>query len=172
MTTATLKASVAIGESGSNAFSSGPFWNGSLSYSQVLSNGTTANKADLSYVAEITVATAANSDLDLAGVLTDALGNTVTAAEIVAIMVKNVALDGTANTTDLTIGGGSNPVVGFMGGTTPTIGPIKPGGMVMLAAGDAAGLGAVTAGTGDILRIANSSGATAKFQIAILARSA
>ena len=42
----------------------------------------------------------------------------------------------------------------------------------MLAAGDAAGLGAVTAGTGDILRIANSSGATAKFQIAILARSA
>ena len=169
MTTATLKASVAIGESGSNAFSSGPFWNGSLSYSQVLSDGTTANKADLSYMAEITVATAANSDLDLAGVLTDALGNTVTAAEIVAIMIKNVALDGTANTTDLTIGGGSNPVVGFMSGT---IGPIKPGGMVMLAAGDAAGLGAVTAGTGDILRIANSSGATAKFQIAILARSA
>lgn len=172
MTAATIKASLAVSEAGSNAFSSGPFWNGSMEFLSVLSDGTTANKADLSYMAERTVASASNDDIDLAGVLTDALGDTVTAAELVAVMVINAQKDGTANTTDLTIGGGSNPVVGFLGGTTPTIGPIKPGGMVMLAAGDAAGLGAVAAGTGDILRIANSSGASNTYQIGLVLRSA
>lgn len=172
MTAATIKASIAISEAGSNAFSSGPFWNGEMSTTIVLSDGTTAGKADLSYMAERTVASGANDDIDLAGVLVDALGATVTAAELVAIMIKNVQLDGTVNTTDLTIGAGTNPVVGFMGGTTPTIGPIKPGGVVLLAASDVAGLGAVTASTGDILRVANSSGAENKYQIAILARSA
>lgn len=172
MTAATIKASIAISEAGANAFSSGPYWNGSLEFLATLSDGTTAGKADLSYMAERTVATATNDDIDLAGVLTDALGATVTAAELVAIMIVNRQLDGTANTTNLTIGAGLNPVVGFMGGTTPTIGPIKPGGVFMLAAADAAGLGAVTAGTGDILRIANSAGATNKYLVAILARSA
>ena len=61
--------------------------------------------------------------------------------------------------------------IGFLA-ATDTIGPIKPGGIFMLIAGDLAGIGTVTAGTGDILRIANSSGGTAKYQIAILARSA
>ena len=42
----------------------------------------------------------------------------------------------------------------------------------MLFSGDAAGIGAVTAGTGDILRIANSSGASATYQIGIVGRSA
>lgn len=172
MTAATIKASMAIAEAGTNAFSSGPFWNGSMSALLTLSDGTTANAADLSYMAERTVATATNDDIDLAGVLTDALGNTITAAELVAIFVINKQHDGTANTTDLTIGAGTNPVVGFMGGTTPTIGPIKPGGFIMLGAGDVAGLGAVTAGTGDILRIANSAGASNTYQIGILARSA
>ncbi len=134
--------------------------------------GTGANQADLLFIDERTVTTAANDDLDLAGVLTSAFGATITAAELVAVFVINRPRSGTANTTNLTIGGGSNPVVGFLGGTTPTIGPIRPGGFVMIGCGDAAGIGAVTAGTGDILRIANSAGASATYQIAIIARSA
>jgi hypothetical protein len=172
MTAATIKASMAVSEAGSNAFSSGPYWNGEMSALLTLSDGTTANKADLSYMSERTVASATNDDIDVAGVLADALGNTITAAELVAIFLINKQQDGTANTTDLTIDQTvTNGVVGFLDSSS-SIGPIKPGGVFMLAAGDAAGIGAVTASTGDIIRITNSSGAANTYQIAILARSA
>jgi hypothetical protein len=90
----------------------------------------------------------------------------------VALFVINGPQAGSANTTNLTIGGGSAPITGFLGSTTPTIGPIRPGGFVFLGCGDAAGLGAITATTADILRITNSSGASATYQIGIVARSA
>jgi hypothetical protein len=140
--------------------------------SQSLSDGTNANQADLMYVAERTVADGANDDIDLAGSLSDAFGATITAAEIVAIMVVNQQQDGTANTTDLTIGGAANAFEGFLGGTSPTIGPIKPGGVFFIGAGDAAGIGAVSGGSSDELRITNGSGAANTYQIGILARSA
>ncbi|MFO1126371.1 MAG: hypothetical protein U1E25_14580 [Methylocystis sp.] len=79
-------------------------------------------------MAERTVASATNDDIDLAGVLTDALSVTITAAELIALVIINKQKDGTANTTNLTIGNGSDPMIGFLGGTTPTIGPIRPGG--------------------------------------------
>jgi hypothetical protein len=137
-----------------------------------LVNGTTAGQADILFADERTVASDTSDDLDLAGVLTNAFGATITAAELVALLIINAPKTGAANTTTLTIGGGSNPVVGFLGGTTPTIGPIQPGGVVLLAADHASGLGAITAATADILRITNSAGAAAKYQIVILARSA
>jgi hypothetical protein len=133
--------------------------------------GTGANQADILFADERQVAASSNDDLDLVGVLTNAFGALISAAELVAVLIINAPLSGAANTTNLTIGGGTNPVVGFLGGTTPTIGPIRPGGFVFLGCGDAAGLGVVSAGTGDILRIANSAGATARYQIAIVARS-
>ncbi len=136
------------------------------------SNGTGAGQANLLFIDERTVASASSDDLDLAGVLSNAFGATITAAELVAVFVINAPRAGAANTTDLTVGGGPNAVVGFLGGTTPTVGPIRPGGFFMLGCGHAAGIGAVTAGTGDILRIANASGAAATYQIAILARTA
>lgn len=169
---ANITASLSVNQAGANAFSSGPYWAGALEFALALANGTGANQADLAYVAERTVASASNDDIDLSGVLTDALGVTITAAELVALLIINRQKDGAANTTDLTVGGGSNPVIGFLGGTTPTIGPIKPGGVLLLAAGNAAGIGAVTAGAGDVLRVANSAGAQNKYQIAILGRSA
>jgi hypothetical protein len=49
---------------------------------------------------------------------------------------------------------------------------LKPGAVFLLAAGDAAGVKTVTAATADILTIVNSSGASALYQIAILARTA
>lgn len=138
---------------------------------QKITDGTTTNKADILFCDERSISTGANDDIDLAGSLTDAFGVTITAAEIVAILVINAPISGSANSTDLTIGAGANPFIGFLG-ATDTIGPIKPGGFFMLGAGHASGIGAVTAGTGDILRIANSSGATVTYQIAILARTA
>lgn len=168
--TATLKSSISVAQVGSNAFG-GPEWNAALDFTQAFANGVAANQADLAYVAERTVTTGANDDIDLAGVLADALGTTLTMAKLVAMLLINRQKDGTANTTNLTIGLGTNPFVGFLGGTTPTIGPITPGGVFMISNPSLAGLGSITGASNDILRIANSAGATNKYLIALLARS-
>ncbi len=170
--TAQLSVALSVNQAGSNALSGGPYWSHMFDFAQAFANGTGAGQCDLAYFSERTVASASNDDIDLAGALTDALGATITAAELVTLLLINRQKDGTANTTDLTIGGSSNPIVGFLGGTTPTIGPLKPGAIALLASPGAAGLGAVTASTGDILRVANSAGAQAKYLIGILARSA
>lgn len=167
--TATFTAKLSAEQTGPNTFADE--FEPALSKIQRIVDGTAAGQADLIYAAERSLASASNDDLDLSGGLTDAFGATITMAEVMGIVVINEAANGTANTTDLTIGGATNPFVGFLG-ATDTIGPIKPGGTFMMFAGDAAGIGAVTAGTGDILRIANSAGATANYQIAIIGRSA
>lgn len=170
--TATLRATLLANDEGSNPdFGATPAWQGAIDFSKALAEGTGADQFDIAFLDERTVGDGADDDIDLAGVLADVFGNTITAAELVAIIVMNKPISGT-NTTDLTIGGGSNPFVGFVGGTTPTIGPIKPGGCFFLGAGDAAGIGTVTASTADILRISNSAGAAATYQIGILARTA
>lgn len=168
--TATLRAALDFTQTGSNDYTDR--LKDVMSKTQSIADGTSANQADLLFVDQRTVASASNDDIDLAGVLSDFNGTTITFAELVALIVINGPKTGSANTTDLTIGAGSNPFLGFLGGTTPTVGPIKPGGTFFLFAGDAAGIGTVTAGTGDILRIANSSGASATYQIGILGRSA
>lgn len=158
-------------ESSTNDFGN-PTWAGALSHAFSLADGTAANQFDLVFADERTIASASNDDLDLSGVLTTPMGTTITAAEAVMIVIANKQKDGTANTTDLTIGGGSNPFTGFLGGTTPTVGPIKPGGFFAIGSPDAAGIGTITAATADILRISNSSGATNTYQIFIFARTA
>lgn len=158
-------------QTGSNDFGSDSF-SPVIKQALTLASGTGANQADLLFVDERSVAASTNDDIDLAGALSDAFGSTITFAELAAILIINAPRSGSANTSDLTIGAGSNPFVGFLGGTSPTIGPIKPGGFVFIGSPDAAGIGTVTAGTGDILRIANGSGATANYQIAIIGRSA
>lgn len=168
---ATLVAELRATQTGANDFG-GPSFTPTISQVIALADGTGASQANLFWADQRTVATASNDDLDLSGVLTDAFGATFTAVELVALLVINAPKTGSANTTNLTIGGGSAPITGFMGGTTPTIGPIRPGSFVFLGSSDAAGFGAITATTADILRIANSSGASATYQIAILARTA
>lgn len=168
-----LSMSLETGLTNTAVHGNAPSWSTTMSLIQSFTSGTTANKADLAYVAERTVSSASNDDIDLAGTLTDALGNTITAAEIVAIMIANVQKDGTANTTSLTIGGAaSNAWFGFVGASGDTVGPVSPGGAFLIMNPDASGLGAVTAGTGDILRVANASGASNTYQIGLLARTA
>ena len=169
--TATVHARLSAVQTGGNDFAGDKFAPEMLQTIS-LTDGTGANQGDILFLDERTVTTGADDDIDLSGALTDTFGTTVAAAEMVALFVINKPISGTANTTDLTIGGGSNPFVGFLGGTTPTVGPIKPGGMFMLAAGDAAGIGTVTASTADILRISNSAGASATYQIGFIARTA
>jgi hypothetical protein len=157
---------------GSNDFG-GPQFSPTMEKIVSLSIGTGADQADILWMDERSVGTGANDDLDLNGVLTNAFGATINAVEIVALFIINEPRAGSpANTTNLTVGSGTNPVTGYLGGTTPTLGPIRPGNFVLFGGGNIGGFGVVTASTGDILRIANSSGASATYQIAILARSA
>lgn len=168
---ATLTARLSAVDIGTNDFG-GPVFAPNMEAIISLTNGTGAGQADIVWFDERTVASASNVDLDLNGVLLDAFGTTIAAVELVALFLINAPRSGVPNTTNLTLGGGTNPVIGFLGGTTPTIGPIRPGSFVLLGSSDAAGYGAIVASTGDILRIANSAGASNTFQIAFIARSA
>lgn len=169
---AELKVEVSPRLRGANDFDTGGLIAPTVRQILTLTDGTAAGKADLLFVDERTVAESTDDDLDLAGSLADPFGNTLTFVELVALLVINAPIAGAANASDLSIGGGTNPFLGFLSGTTPVITPIKPGGVFFLAASDAAGIGTVTASTADILRISNGSGGAATYQIAILGRSA
>lgn len=165
---AQLDFALKLAQTGTSVFGATPAWSATMSHSKTLKNGTTANKYDRQFIAERVVASGATDSIDLAGILSDPQGATITAAELVGIVVINQAVDGTPNTTNLTVGGGANPVPGFS-----AAGPaISPGGMFALISPGDAGIATVTAGTGDILRITNSSGAQATYQIALLLRTA
>lgn len=131
-------------------------------------DGTASGYQDLRYVESATsIAASSSSDYDLAGTLTDDAGDTITFVEVTAILVKASA----SNTNNVVIGGASsNGFTGPFGGSTHTI-SVQPGGTAMLIAPNAGW--SVTAGTGDILKIANSgSGSAVVFDLAILGRSA
>lgn len=167
---AELKISVSIGEVGNNQ-QGGPNAEAFMSLAQVFGDGTTANNIDRVYMAERTVTTGANDDIDLSGsAIQTLLGANIAAVELVGIIIFNKPLDpnAAANTTNLTIGGSGSGVPGFVSaGLT-----IKPGGCFCAMSPDAAGLATVTNSTGDIIRVTNSAGASNKYMICLLLRSA
>lgn len=130
-------------------------------------NGTNANQADLIYQKSGSLATGAtDSTIDLAGTLADATGGTTVFARVKLVMVASDS----SNTTNLTIGAGSNAFIGFWGANTHTI-TIRPGGVFLVGSLDATSY-TVTAGTADILQIVNSAGATATYQVLVVGSSA
>ncbi len=142
----------------------------SKSYTLDLANGTAAGQADRTFHDTRTLAASANEDLDLAGVLVDALGGSLTFARIKGLIVSAAA----SNVNNVIVGGAaSNGVVSFVGASTHTI-TLRPGATLALMAGAADATGyAVTAGTGDLLRIANSAGgSTVTYDIAVIGCSA
>lgn len=131
-------------------------------------SGTVADAADIIYADDFSIAASSTGDLDLAGVLTDAFGAVITAAEIVAIIVKAHA----TNTNNVVVGGASATQVPVFSDVTDKI-PVKPGGFFVIAAPNASGQATVTAGTGDKLGLANSgAGSAVTGEIWILARTA
>jgi hypothetical protein len=140
------------------------------SYGTSFSQGTGAGQADRLYQARRTIAASGTDDLDLAGTLTDVLGQTLTFVKIKAIMVSAAA----GNTNNVVLGGAaSNGFTTWTGAATDKV-VIRPGGTFALIAGqgDAAGY-AVTATTGDLLRVANSgAGSTVTYDIVVVGTSA
>lgn len=133
-------------------------------YNTSFANGTAANQANQMWTDTRTIAASANDDLDLAGVLTNAFGTTITFTSVKAIIVKAAS----ANTNDLIIGGSAtNPFETFLGGTNPSV-LIVPGGSFAIVNPEATGY-AVTASTADILRFTNaSSGTSVDYNVIII----
>ena len=145
-----------------------PAANLSFAQSIHLDNGTGANAADRLWMDTNTLTASANTDIDLAGSLTDALGASLTFARVKALFLRAA----TGNANNVVIGGAaSNQFVGPFGGATHTF-AVKPGGFMGWIAPDATGW-PVTAGTGDLLRIANSgAGSSVTYDVVIIGASA
>lgn len=129
----------------------------SKSYETALTDGTTAGKADKVFHDTRTLSASGTEDIDLAGVLTDPLGVTLTFVKIKALIISAAA----GNTNNVIVGGASsNGFVSWVGGATHTV-TVRPGATLALITGsaDASGYG-VTAATADLLKIANSSSGT------------
>lgn len=116
-------------------------------------SGTSADQADKIFHDRRTIAASGTDDLDLAGVLTDPFGATITFADVRLILVTAAS----TNTNNVIVGGDANALL-FGGAAAHTV-TVRPGGLFLLAARDATAY-AVTASTGDILQIANSAGST------------
>lgn len=133
-----------------------------------IANGTSAGQCDLVYALDDqSIAASGTLDIDLSGSLTDPLGASVVFAKVDAIILVASA----SNTNNVVIGAAaSNQFVGPFGAATHTI-AVRPGGEITLWASGAGW--SVTAGTADILRLANSgAGSAVVFDLVILGRSA
>lgn len=132
-----------------------------------VADGTDAGENDIVYHAVLSLATGANTTLDLTGgTLEDPLGNALIFVDVTQVRVAATA----ANTTTLTIGAAaSEPFLMGLGGTAPTM-ALLPG-QVLDWSNRSTGW-PVTVDTNDKLKITNGSGATATATITIIGRSA
>lgn len=133
----------------------------------VFANGTGANQADKrwSSAARALTSTAADTfDLATTGAtLIDYRGNAITFVRIKGIAIFNTGPN------MIQLGAGSNPLVNWIGAAGDIVN-IRSGGLFCLLAPDATAY-AVTAGTGDILRVLNSAAGTTVYDIALLGAS-
>ncbi|MEU9921876.1 hypothetical protein AB0H51_11365 [Streptomyces griseoluteus] len=140
-----------------------------LSRAVTLASGTGAGKADRVFQARRTIAASGTDDLDLAGVLTDALGATITFARIKGLVIAAAV----GNTNNVVVGNATSNAWASLLNATGTL-TLRPGAVLaaIAGAGDTATY-AVTGNTGDMLRIANSGGgSTVTYDICIVGASA
>ncbi|MEU5979391.1 hypothetical protein [Streptomyces sp. NPDC047315] len=134
-----------------------------------LESGTAAGMADRVFHDRRTLAASASEDLDLAGVLTDAFGAAITFVKVKGIFVSAAS----ANANNVVVGNATANAWSTLLGATGTI-TLRPGATVGVMAGatDATAY-AVAAGTGDLLKVANSAaGSSVTYDIVIIGTSA
>ncbi|HEY1750326.1 MAG TPA: hypothetical protein VGG29_03630 [Caulobacteraceae bacterium] len=119
-----------------------------------LTGGTNAGQVDTFYAVQVTIAASSTSTIDLNGSAIDGFGNTVSFLHVKFILLAASA----GNTNDCQIGpGATNPFAGPWSGTTPLT-AVSPGETLLITKGQGSSAGwAVTAATGDIIKLANSS---------------
>lgn len=125
--------------------------------------GSSNGQANIVFSDNRSIAASSNDDLDLSGVLSAVFGGTIAFTAIRAIIIRAAA----GNTNNVVVGNAaSNQFLGPLGAAAHTI-AIRPGDELVMTARNAGWT--VTAGTGDILRIANSgSGTPVVYDIIIL----
>lgn len=127
-------------------------------------HGTGANQADKRWSsAGRSLGSTAAESLDLAGSLLDYRGNAITFARIKAIAIFNNGPN------MIQVGAGTNALLNWIGATGDIVN-VRSGGLFLLVAPDATAY-AVTAGTGDILRVLNSAAGTITYDVALLGAS-
>lgn len=134
-----------------------------------LTSGTGAGQADKVFHDRRTLAASATEDLDLAGVLLDAFGAAITFARIKGIVVAAAA----ANANNVVVGAAAATQWATLLNAAGTV-TLRPGAVFAAMAGvtDATGW-AVTAGTGDLLKVANSgAGTSVEYDIVLIGASA
>lgn len=134
----------------------------SKNYVQNYASGSNADQANTEWDDTRTLAASASESIDLSGVLIDVFGNKIADAKIREIII--VAADG--NTNNIEVGGAaSNAFLLFKDATDIAV--IEPGGKLYMSFPNTGR--AVTAATGDLLKIANaSSGTSVTYDIIIV----
>lgn len=142
-----------------------------LSYPRqiTLANGTAAGQADKLWHDRRTLAASTTEDLDLTGTLTDAFGATITVARIKGLLISASA----ANSNNVVVGAAAGNAWAALLNATGTI-TLRPGASLLVAAGQADAVTyTVTAGTADLLKVANSgAGSSVTYDIAFIGASA
>ncbi|RBQ21621.1 hypothetical protein DP939_02610 [Spongiactinospora rosea] len=136
----------------------------SLARQVTLTDGAGLNQANRIWSDQRTLAASASEDIDLAGTLTDPFGATITLARVKALIVSAAV----GNVNNVVLGNAAaNGWVGPFGAAEHTL-AVRPGGVLALLAPDATGY-AVTAGTADLLHVANSgAGSGVTYQIVVV----
>ncbi len=134
----------------------------------VWASGTGANQADQMWSDERTLTASSTEDLDLTGTaLQNPFGVNIAFARIKGVIVYALP----ANTNNVVVGNVTNGIVGWFGAATQSI-SVRPGGMFAIFAPDATAY-TVTAGTADLLHIANSgAGTSVTYDIVIIGATA
>jgi len=152
---ANLAAALDVG-TGSHEVAFGPTY--------VLQNGNGANQANELWADTRSIAASGSEDIDLNGGVSDIFGTAIAFTKIKGLVIVAAA----GNTNDVIVGGAAaNAISSIFGDAADTI-KVKPGGMVALVAPNAAGY-AVTAGTADLLKVANGgAGSAVSFTIVVI----
>jgi hypothetical protein len=127
----------------------------------IFTDGVGNGQANRFYRKTAVIAASGTDTIDLAGALTDEFGVALTFVKIRGLFVEADL----TNTNNVNVFAGSNPLVGLLGGTTPTIN-LKPGEFFQWGA-PGAGL-TVTPATGDIWTFTNSGAGTSVTYRAII----
>lgn len=139
-----------------------------FSRSVKLASGTGAGKANVLFADTRTLAASATEDLDLSGALLDALGDAAAFLRVKGLVVS-ASRD---NTNNVVFGAAAANAWATLLNSTGTV-TLRPGAVAAFMAGAADTGWAVTPGTGDILKVANSAGSTAvTYDIVIIGDSA
>ena len=128
-----------------------------VSYTKTFSwtDGNGADQAQQVFTDDRTLAASATEDLDLAASLSNGFGQTITFTKIRAIYIEAAS----GNTNNVNVGGAAANQFSTCFSDTSDVAVVRPGSAILLVARDATGF-TVTAGTGDLLKVANSGAGT------------